>query len=103
MNKISLSSIGFLSALGVVVYCGLISGLFRILEESLLTTTPFWAMILILTLLVFSAALMGLVVFGYPVYLIINKRIKDALILLSHTFLFLLGLILLGLFIIALV
>jgi hypothetical protein len=40
-----------------------------------------------LTLLVFSAAMMGTIIFGYPVYLVINKEIKPALKILLFTFL----------------
>ncbi len=50
--------------------------------------------ILMLFLLVFSAAVTGLLVFGYPVYLVLNKKIKEALKVLGYTFLYCLGIIL---------
>jgi len=42
-----------------------------------------------LTLLVFSAAITGTLVFGYPVYLVLVKnKIKEALTILAFTLLF---------------
>ena len=42
-----------------------------------------------LTLLVFSAAVTGSLVFGYPVYLILNKQTKEGVSIFAYTLLFL--------------
>ena len=85
MKKSKLLLIGLFQAFGIVLYASLISGLFNLLENFFATPSQFWGPILVLTLLVFSAAITGLIVFGYPVYLALNKRIKEALIILAFT------------------
>ena len=95
--------IGFLQALSVALYCGLI-GLFFNLAKNISPQPPeFWGTVVLLLLLVFSAAVTGLLVFGYPAFLILEREIKKALQILAHTFLF--SLIIIGavLLIIALV
>lgn len=48
-----------------------------------------------LTLLVFSAAVSGSIVFGYPAYLtLVKNKIKEALTILAFTLLYTLGIIL---------
>lgn len=81
--------IGLTQALGVIIYCGLISGLFQLLKKISIQPPEFLSATFMLTLLVFSAAIMGATVFGYPVYLAINKQIKPAIKILLFTFLFL--------------
>ncbi len=81
--------VGLAQALGVIIYCGLISGLFQLLEKTSIQPPAFLGMAFMLMLLVFSAAVSGALVFGYPVYLAINKDIKSALRVLLFTFLFL--------------
>lgn len=54
----------------------------------------FLGSLLILVLLVFSAAVTGSIVFGYPAYLALNKRIKEALSILAFTLLYCLIIIL---------
>lgn len=81
--------IGLVQALGVIIYCGLISGLFQLLKIIAIQPPEFLIATFMLTLLVFSAAIMGATVFGYPVYLAINKQIKPAIKILLFTFLFL--------------
>lgn len=50
-------------------------------------------MILMLTLLVFSASVTGVLVFGYAGYLAINNQIKDAWRVFAYTLLYLAGLL----------
>ncbi|MCB9802975.1 hypothetical protein H6761_03075 [Candidatus Nomurabacteria bacterium] len=57
--------------------------------------------VVILSLLVLSASVCGSLIFGYPIYLLFNKEVKSALILLGYTFLFLLLLIVLTFLMIA--
>lgn len=76
MNKPNLVLIGFLQALGIIIYCFLIAGLFRLLEKFLPASPVFLGSSLILALLVFSAAVTGSIVFGYSAYLAFKKELK---------------------------
>jgi len=99
--KTNLSLIGLLQALGIVVYCGLIAGLLLLLGKTDVTPAGFLGATLMLILLVFSAAITGSIVFSYPAYLALNKKIKEALSLLAYTLLYLLGFITIILIVIA--
>lgn len=87
MKKIHPALVGLLQALGVTVYCGLVSVFFWGMEKIFAEPPGVIAWILMLLLLVFSAAVTGLLVFGYPVYLTLNKKVKEALAVLGYTFL----------------
>lgn len=93
MKRFNPNLIGFLQALGVVVYVALISGVLDILGKSFVQPAAFFTSVAILSLLVFSAAVTGSIVFAYPAYLGLNKRIKEALSVLGFTLLYLLGII----------
>ncbi len=93
MSKTKLSLIGLLQALGVVGYCFLIGGFIWFASEYFATPPGFLGVALWLSLLVFSAAVSGSIVFGYPAYLALNQNIKDALNLIVYTLLYILGLI----------
>jgi len=90
MNK---SLIGLLQALGVAVYCFLISGFFWGMEKLTLTPPNFLIASLMLTILVFSVAVVGAIVFGYPAYLALNGKIKDGISIFVYTLLYCLGII----------
>ena len=77
--------IGLAQALGVVVYCLLVSGVFQILQKTDVQPPPLLAPAFMLLFLVFSVAVSGSLVFGYFVYLILNKQIKPALQVLFST------------------
>jgi len=79
---------GLLQSLGVTVYCLLVAVFFRTMEKLSITPIAPVGTALMLLLLVFSAAVTGLLVFGYPCYLAINNKIKDALTLLAFTLLY---------------
>ena len=49
----------------------------------------FLGIVLMLCLLVLSASICGFLIFGYAIYLLLDKQTKEALILLGYTFLFL--------------
>jgi hypothetical protein len=86
------SLVGFLQALGVTIYSILIGSFFYLMEQ--VTSTPgFLGVVLMLILLVFSAAVTGSMVFGYPAYLALNKRIKEALNVLAYTLVYSFGII----------
>lgn len=101
MKKLSPSLIGFLQALGVAVYCTLIGGFFQLGNKIFPKQSDFLTSILILILLVFSAAITGMIVFGYSAYLALNQKIKEALDVFFYTLLYFLGFI--GIMIIILV
>ncbi|HEX7455980.1 MAG TPA: hypothetical protein VF303_00750 [Candidatus Nanoarchaeia archaeon] len=85
--------VGLLQALGVTIYSVLIGGFFYFMQE--VSATPgFLGIVLMLILLIFSAAVTGSTVFGYPAYLALNKKIKEALSVLAYTLLYSLGIIL---------
>jgi len=80
--------VGFMQALGIVIYCLLISSFFNFIGQRVDSEPQFLGTILFLFLLVFSAALCGTLVFAYPSYLLIQKETKRALTILGYTFLY---------------
>lgn len=94
MSKPNLSLIGFLQALGIIAYCFLITGLFQFFGKFFVAAPMgFLGSVLMLALLVFSAAVTGSIVFGYPAYLVFKKRIKEALTVFGYTLLYCLGML----------
>ncbi len=88
------STIGLVQAVGIVAYCALISGFFWLMEEISVKPPQILASTLILLLLVFSAAVCGLIVFGYPAYLALNKKdFRKPVLILGYTFIFSLAII----------
>jgi len=92
MNK-SPSLIGLWQALGIAIYCSLIGGFFQLGNRFFPKESVFWVTILILILLVFSVAISGAIVFGYPAYLVLKGKIKEALSVFAYTLLYCLGFI----------
>jgi len=88
MKKLTPPTIGFLQALGVAFYCSLIALTLNSFGKSLNAPPGILGSILILVLLVFSAAITGSLVFGYPAYLALHKKIKEALSILAFTALY---------------
>ena len=93
-KKFNPSTVGFLQALGAAAYCALV--VFVILSFGKISAAPpgFLGSLFMLVLLVFSAAVTGSIVFGYPAYLALHKKISEALSILAFTALYLLGIIL---------
>ena len=85
--------VGLFQALGISIYCVLVMLFFQIMGKSNIEANQMVLGILMLILLVLSAAISGLIVFGLPVYLAINKKIKEALNILAYTFLYLIAII----------
>lgn len=77
--------IGLLLAIGVAVYVALISALMYALETIDFIPPMYVSMIVMLTLLVLSAAVTGSLVFTYPVLLAIRKKTKEALLVFAST------------------
>jgi len=94
MKKLTPPTIGLLQALGLALYCALIAATLNSFGK--VSTAPIGILgtVLLLVLLVFSAAITGSIVFGYPVYLALHKKFKDALSILAFTALYCLILIL---------
>lgn len=78
---------GLVQSVLVAFYCALV-GAFIFYIADVLPRPEFFGIFLMLVLLVFSAAVTGLLVFAYPAYLVLNKKIKEALQVLSFTLLF---------------
>lgn len=87
----NLSLIGLLQALGVVVYCVLVGCFFQFMDKSSIEPPGFVGIVLILVLLVISAAITGLLVFGYAAYLAMHEKTKEALTVFAYTILYILG------------
>ena len=97
LEKEKPATVGLCQALFVTVYCGLIAILFNFLTKAIPEDPPgFFGFFFMLVLLVFSAAVTGSLVFGYPAYLVLAKnKIKEALTILAFTLAFSLAIILL--------
>lgn len=94
MKKLNLSTIGLLQALGVAVYCALVVGIMNWFGQVFFAPPGFWGSLLILVLLVFSAAVSGSIVFGYSAYLFLkHKKTKEPLSILAFTLLYCLAII----------
>lgn len=92
--------IGACQALGVTVYCSLIAIFFHFMAQSR-HEPGFFGFFAMLMILVFSAAVTGSFVFGYPAYLaLIKNKIKEALLILVYTLLFSLLIIIVSLILI---
>lgn len=101
MNKPNLSLIGFLQALGLILYCSLIAGLFWMFDTYFNMPPRFVSTLIMLLLFVFSAAVTGTITFGYPAYLALNRQIKEALVVLSYTLLYCLSIIIVAIVFVA--
>jgi len=102
MKKPSPFLIGLLQALGVVLYCALIVGVFNLFGKASTAPMGFFGSVLMLVLLVFSAAVTGSIVFGYPTYLFLReKQTKEALLILAYTLLYSLAFIIIAIVLIA--
>ena len=87
--KSNLSLIGLLQAIGVIAYCVLIALLFNFLGKAAISPPGIIGFAAILVILVFSAAVTGSIVFGYPAYLFFkDKKIKEPLLILAFTSLY---------------
>jgi len=79
----------------VVIYCALVVAIINLFGQIFFAPPGFFGSVLILVLLVFSAAVSGSIVFGYPAYLFLkNKQAKEALSILGFTLLYAVGIIL---------
>jgi len=79
--------VGLVQSVLVAVYCALVGALIFYIADAL-PRPEFFGIFLMLVLLVFSAAVTGSLVFAYPAYLSLNKKIKESLQVLGFTLLF---------------
>ena len=71
---------GFLTGVLVVEYCILVALLILNMDTFFSSSdNSILAIVLMLILLVISAAITGVLVFGYPAYLFINKKFVEAI------------------------
>lgn len=99
LNKMHPSSVGFFQALGVGIYCFLISGVLNYLDHISVSPPKIWGLAILLFLLVFSVVITSLLIFGYPIYLTIKGNIKKALSTFGFTVVFFVLIIIVLLFI----
>ncbi len=88
MNKTKLSLIGLFQSLGLIAYCFLIGSFIWYSNDFFLGRPGFMNVVFVLVLLVISAAITGSIVFGYPAYLALKQKIKEALLVSVYTLLY---------------
>lgn len=93
------SLIGFLQVIGVSLYSALVAGFFFLMDKISTNEMNYLGIVLLLILMVFSAALTGAMVFGYPAYLALKNKIKEALQILAYTLVYGIIIILLVIFV----
>lgn len=95
MKKLDSYLIGLLQASAVIIYCLFIAGLLNLFGNVFTAPAGLLGSVFIyLVLLVFSAAVTGSIVFGYPAYLFLKtKQAKKSLLILSYTLLYCLAFI----------
>ena len=75
---------GLLGGFGEAVYILLVSLFLRIMENTFpVISRPFWGFLFFITLLVFSAAVSGLLVLARPLMLTFKKDYKEAILTLA--------------------
>lgn len=80
INDSAVLKFGFLGGIIEALYVFFVVALMRILSSSVsLPNDPLAAGMLLLLLLVFSVAISGILVFGYPAYLAFQKKYAEAL------------------------
>ncbi len=96
VKKSSVLTIGFWSAAGVLLYVVLVSLAIWRLDKFVQNAPGAGGIAFMLMLLVFSAAVTGSLVFGYPAFLALNKKTKQAILTLIATLSFVFLFALLG-------
>lgn len=69
-----------------IIYVLIIVGLFSFLDKVLPEPPEFFGFLFMLLLFVFSAGISGVFVFGYPAYLAVQKKFKEAFATVFVTF-----------------
>ncbi|MFH0951361.1 MAG: hypothetical protein V1765_02695 [bacterium] len=100
IKKLSANSAGLLQAVLTAGYCALIAWFIWHIGQSGPQPMMLLGMMAWLLTLVFSATISGVLVFGYPIYLLIHHDTKRALSVLGFTLLYSLLLLIIASFII---
>ncbi len=87
-SKMPLPFIGLLQAIAVMVYVLLVAAFMWNMDKIDFEVSGVLGAALMLFLLVLSAAICGPLVFGYPLYLVLDKKVKEALVILGYTFIY---------------
>jgi hypothetical protein len=97
VKKMSLGFVGFLQAIGIVMYCGIV-GLIPMYGNKWFGSGPmFFGPAIFLALFSVSAVICGLIFLGYPFWLFWeHKQTKNALKLVIYSSAWLLGLVICG-------
>ena len=90
IDKKAIIKFGIGGGVAEIIYILLIALLFSNLEKLLPTPPAMFGFFFFLLLFVFSAAVSGFLVLGYPIYLALQKRFQEAIMTLSATLLSLL-------------
>lgn len=85
VNEAEVMKFGFLGGVSEAAYVFLVVSLMTILEKTPPPKQNFITGFLVLMLLVFSAAVSAILVFGYPAYLAFQKRFAEALMTAATT------------------
>lgn len=93
-TKLPLPLVAFGQAFLMALYCFLVVNFINWVDNSHFGENLYGPAVM-LCLLVLSAGLSAFLVFAYALYLVLDKRFKEALIVVGYTFLFLLLLIIL--------
>lgn len=100
LEKEKLSTIGLCQALLVSLYCGLVATFFYYMSQT--SHEPgFFGFFMMLVIFVFSAAVTGSLVFGYPAYLaLVKHKVSEALSILAFTLMSFMAIILIAMILI---
>lgn len=90
LSKHTPAVVGLKQALATAIYIVLVASFMNYMGKVDIEPEGSTGIIFMLLLLVISAGTCGLLIFGYPVYLIINKENKRAMSIFGYTFLYLL-------------
>lgn len=93
-TKLALPLVAFAQAFLTALYCFLVVNFINWVDKTHFGENLYGPAVM-LCLLVLSAGLCAFLIFAYALYLVLDKRFKEALIVLGYTFLFLLLLMML--------
>jgi len=85
INESEVMKFGFLGGLAEAGYIFLVILVMTVLDKAMPSPPHIMAGFMVLSLLVFSVAVSGVLVFGYPAYLGFQKRYVEALMTLATT------------------
>ncbi|MFH1175482.1 MAG: hypothetical protein V1698_02045 [bacterium] len=84
MKKSGLILKSFLCSIGLVGYIMLVSAILNNAEKWFGSVNKFWGPVAMLLLFVFSALISGMLVLGYPIWLYLEQKKKEAISMLGY-------------------